>query len=71
MGIWGYFGLTTEADCDLPHTLSEEWFCHVQVVSAIIWYFGFGEIFRGYLNARALVGMVSGWCYSGELVVVY
>jgi len=44
--------LQTEADdYGLPHALAEEWFCQLQIVSAIVWHWGFWGLFTGYINA--------------------
>ena len=75
MGIWGCFGLYGAADYDLPSALAEARFCQLQVVSSIVWCLEFWELFRGYINARALSGVAGGcwwfsWVGCGMLVVV-
>lgn len=72
--MWGCFGLTAAADCDVPHVLAEAWFCQLQVFSMTVWHLGFWEPFRGYINARAPRSEVSCWSFRevgfGLLVVV-
>jgi hypothetical protein len=36
------------ADRDLPHALAEAWFCHLQIISAIMLCLEFWELSRGH-----------------------
>lgn len=56
--MWGCFGLTAAADCDVPHALAEAWFCQLQTVSANVGHLEFWQLFRGYINAGP---QRSGW----------
>lgn len=52
VGMRGWFGLSVAADHYLPHALAKAWFSHLQIISAVVWYFEFWELFRWYINAR-------------------
>jgi hypothetical protein len=67
--MWGYGCCFASADYDLPRALAEAWFGQLQIVSAISWRLEFWELFRRYINARALVGGVSG-CWSLSYLVI-
>ena len=52
----GLLQTVRSSDCDLPPALEEAWFCQLQIVSAIVRYLEFWGLFRGYINAKTLIG---------------
>jgi hypothetical protein len=68
--MWSCFRLSAAVDCDLSPALAEVWFCQLQIVSVIV---EFWELFRGYINARTLIGGIGSWLFEGvgfDLLVV-
>jgi hypothetical protein len=61
--MWGCFGLTEAADCDLSRALAELWFCQLLLIFAILSCLELWELFRGYINSRTPKGRFSG-CWS-------
>lgn len=65
MWLWSCLRLTVAADCDSPHALAEAPFCQLQIISTVGRRLGTWKFFRGYINARTLLGVGGWWLFRG------